>query len=127
MAKHPSVQGVYLDDIESKYGATHFRAAFARYVVSSNNPDISHTTLESRIRHLRLPFRKVPVWHRIKWLQGDVYTGKTSTVDSVHATVSQKASVPARFDTVLVDDGTGTESGLRGRSFLCLPSQNSAC
>lgn len=119
MAKHPSKPAVYIEDIESQYGATHFRAALARYIISSNCPDISHASLESQIRHLRLPFRKIPVWHRIKWLQDDAYTGKTTTVDSVHACTPRKTSagiLPARFDTVLIDDGTGTESGLKGET-----------
>ncbi|TEB18734.1 hypothetical protein FA13DRAFT_1758436 [Coprinellus micaceus] len=118
MAKHPSVQGVYLEDIKSTYGATHFRAALARYIVSTNDPDISQTALEARIRHLRLPFCKVPVGHHIKWLQDDVYTGKISTVDSVHSRALQetmRGSLPARFDTILVDEGTGGERGLSGR------------
>ncbi|TEB23184.1 hypothetical protein FA13DRAFT_1757116 [Coprinellus micaceus] len=118
MAKHPSVQGVYLEDIKSKHGATHFRVALARYIVLTNDPDISQTALESRIRHLRLPFRKVPVWHRIKWLQDDAYTRKISTIDSVHSRALQettRGSLPARFDTVLVDEGTGGEHGLSGR------------
>ena len=83
MAKHPSTR-VSLDQLIHHYGATHFRTALARYVVLANTPQINATDLERALWNVHIPLRKFAVWHRIKFLRTDPFTGKTTVADSTH-------------------------------------------
>ena len=67
MAKHPTVRSVHLTTLVEKYGATHFREALARFVILLNNPDVTRGQLERQLWGVRIPFNKVPIWHRIKY------------------------------------------------------------
>ncbi|KAG6834934.1 hypothetical protein H0H93_006263, partial [Arthromyces matolae] len=108
VSKHPSVRGaVSFDQLSEKYGANFFRTALARYVALVNNPDLRPAALERRIWTIQIPFRKVHVWHRIKFLRSDPLTGKMSTSDSIHVRPARKkgrGEIAARFDTALIDD-----------------------
>jgi hypothetical protein len=103
-----------------KYGATHFRTALARFIALSNDPDLTCVQLEQKIWGIRLPFTKVPVWHRIKFMRTDPSTSMASTSDSIHCRPGQNNlhgnPVPGRFDTGLINDGTGEDTGLDGMS-----------
>ena len=67
MAKHPTVLWVPLNTLVQNYGAANFREALARFVVISNNPEVTRAQLECLLWGVRIPFSKVPVWHRIKY------------------------------------------------------------
>jgi len=84
LTKHPSLRAVPLDFLVTKYGATHFRTALARFIALSNEPDLTRAQLERKIWGIRLPFTKVPVWHRIKFMRTDPSTSTISTSDSIH-------------------------------------------
>jgi hypothetical protein len=77
--------------------------------------------LEQSIWNIHFPFRRLPVWHKIKFTQHDPATNLTSTADSIHARPAKVDSrgrpVPGRFDTALVNDGTGGDTGIEG---VCL-------
>jgi hypothetical protein len=123
VTKHPTVRSVTLDNLESKYGATHFRTALQRYVVLFNEPNIARAQLERRLLTVRLPFTKLPIWHRIKFLRKDPVTGKESTADSIHCRppqIQKHGVLPSRFDTALVNDGTGEDTGAEGNSESCV-------
>ena len=68
-----------------------------------------------------MPFRSVPVWHWIKYTRKDPVSSITMTADSIHvrpsATDSHRRRVPGRFDTALVNDGMGKDTGIEGKSF----------
>ncbi|KAF8810314.1 hypothetical protein BYT27DRAFT_7209578 [Phlegmacium glaucopus] len=122
MAKSPTVYSVPLDRIQAgaSYGAINFMAALARFVVLRNYPTMtSKNDLEREIANIRLPCRNLPVWHRIKYLRTDPVTGVTLTADAIHAQPARRDGrdrpIPARFDTVLINDGMGTEAGVKGR------------
>lgn len=91
MTKQPSVSRVPLDILEANYGASNFRAALARFIVSTNAPDLTRNQLENEIHNIDLPWR-LPVWHRIKFVHEDPFNGLSSTIDSIHIQ-------PAREDT----------------------------
>ncbi|KAF8056055.1 hypothetical protein FPV67DRAFT_1566591 [Lyophyllum atratum] len=119
MAKHPSLRAVPFEDISEKYGASFFLTALRRYVVLTNEPNLTPHQLERRLWSVRIPFRKVPVWHRIKFLRSDpASTHLTSTADSIHVRPARKDGrnrvIPGRFDTALVNDGTGDTTGIEG-------------
>ncbi|KAI0690834.1 hypothetical protein BC835DRAFT_1280189 [Cytidiella melzeri] len=118
LAKHPSVMGVTVEHVVTKYGARFFREALARFITLTNKPGISRARLEEAIWNIHLPFRKVSVWHRIKFVQQDPLTLKFKTADSIHAqpirTDSRQKEVPGRFDTALVNEGSGGITGITG-------------
>jgi hypothetical protein len=122
LTKHPTARMVPLDTLVTKYGATHFDTALARFVALTNDPNLTRAQLERKVWGIHFPFTKLPVWHRIKFLRIDPSTLKVSTADSVHCRPGRSDShgnpIPGRFDTALINDGTGEETGLDGMSKL---------
>lgn len=120
MTKRPSVNSVDIGHIETAYGATHFRAALARYIISTNNPTYSSQQIENHGGDVHLPMCSVSVWHRIKFIQQDHITGVYNTVDSIHVQPSRLDTkghtIPGRFDTALVrlDGATLGPTGVNG-------------
>lgn len=118
LTKHPTTQMVSLDVLAAKYGAIHFRTALARFIALTNEPNLTRAQLERRLWGVRIPFNKLPVWHRIKFMQTDPSTSIVSTADSIHCCPEKYDSrgklVPGRFDTALINDGTGEDLGLDG-------------
>ncbi len=119
LTKHPAARSVPLDVLVSQYGATHFRTALERFIALTNEPDLTRAQLERKLWGVRIPFTKLPVWHRIKFTRQDPSTKHTSTADSIHCrpgrTGLRGEAIPARFDTALINDGTGEDIGLEGK------------
>ncbi|KAG2352799.1 hypothetical protein BDR07DRAFT_1475000 [Suillus spraguei] len=115
MTKHPTVKAVTTDRVVNEYGATHFNESLARYVAKVTlpaNTTVTARQLEDRAADIHIPFRTLPVFHKVKWLSADVrgHDDSPVTVDSVHARPGRSGtfasdSVAPRFDTVFVNDG----------------------
>lgn len=120
MAKHPTVHSVTIDQLVNEYGATYFRPALARFIALANEPNLTRAQLEVKLHSVRVPFSRVPVWHRIKYLREDLASRTTVTADSIHvrpSTINDRGHpVPGRFDTALVNGGTGGDTGVEGES-----------
>ncbi|EPS92975.1 hypothetical protein FOMPIDRAFT_1137017 [Fomitopsis schrenkii] len=121
MAKHPSVKGVSLETLIREYGATHFGAAFARFVVLQRDPHIrNRAQVERAVHSVILPFRSVAVYHKARFWIGDVehFQPKANPLDVVYVRPERinkhGKPVPGRFDTVLVNMGTGSYLGVEG-------------
>jgi len=120
MTKHPTVKRVQLDCIVQEYGATFFTAALAHFVVGINQPGLSAAQLEREAAHIIIPFDTVATFHRIKFnaINAHGIQDSSITVDSVHCQPSQKDKrghmIPARFHTVLVNEGDGGITGVHG-------------
>ncbi|KAF7974189.1 hypothetical protein HWV62_13231 [Athelia sp. TMB] len=116
MAKHPSTKGVSFDRLVADFGATYFRDALARYVVTLLHPNFNRHQIERASGDIYFQFRTVSVFHRIKFaIETDgVVAGKspTTVVDAVHINPPRKDSrgrmIPGRFDTALVTSGAGS-------------------
>lgn len=109
MTRHPSAKAVSFDDVVSQYGAPFFRDALARFVVSRNDPTLSPAQVELASGSVYFGFRKVPVYHKIKFTIEDVLglgTSRSIVEDVAHVRPARKgkygADVAARHDTVLV-------------------------
>src|SRR6266702_3054052 len=133
MAKRPTQHAVPLNRLQDLYGAPLFKVALRRFISATNNPDQTRRQLESSLWGLRLPFTRLPVWHSIKFTQFDLITGKYSTSDAIHAQPTRNDKynrpIPGRFDTALINDGTGKEHGVKGtferlHSWLTLLTSN---
>ncbi|KAG1847683.1 hypothetical protein DFJ58DRAFT_717167 [Suillus subalutaceus] len=124
LTKHLSVKGVPIQKLVTEYGATYFREVLARYVAQLHHPHEATTRrrLEDLAATIHLPFRTLPVYHIIKWRSVDAlgHGDLCITVDSAHvkprrvATSQTDTDVPAQFDTVLINDGTGRSVGIEG-------------
>ncbi|KAM6491507.1 hypothetical protein JOM56_013076 [Amanita muscaria] len=118
LAKHPSSKAVPLDQLQNRYGATFFVVALRRYISKTNNPRITPRDLESSLWNVHLPFRSLPAWHVIKFLRTDPVTGTSTTADSIHACPARSDKhgrpIHGRFDTALINDGTGGAHGVKG-------------
>ncbi|KAI9433254.1 hypothetical protein H4582DRAFT_2061067 [Lactarius indigo] len=118
MAKHPTQYAVPLDRLQDLYGAPLFKVALRRFISATNNPDQTRQQLESSLWGLCLPFNRLPVWHVIKFTRFDPITGKNLTSDAIHAQPTRKGKhnrlITGRFDTALINDGTGKEHGVKG-------------
>lgn len=132
MPKHPTLKAVRLDTIINKYGATLFTDALARYIVEYRNPtaNLTRAQIDHEALQISLPFRTLPVYQVIKFTTPDYYslnaTNNTIIVDSVHIKPERHDGhgnlIPARFDTVLVNDGAGETTGVKGICELLLCS-----
>ncbi|TFK85635.1 hypothetical protein K466DRAFT_601004 [Polyporus arcularius HHB13444] len=120
MTKWATVKALRFDHAVTHYGATYIRDALARFIVSYRDPSLTPAEIEQESLHIRYDFSRVPVYHRAKFLLGDAQgLGiMESTRDAVHAHPARRdrrnRRVPARFDTVLVNEGTGGAVGLQG-------------
>ncbi|KAH9008168.1 hypothetical protein EDB83DRAFT_2323339 [Lactarius deliciosus] len=101
MTLHPTVKAVTFDELAAGYGAVDFQDALADFIALINYPGASAAMLRTRAADTLLPFRSVPVFHRIKYASEN-----SEIVDSAVIRPEQKdgrgRTVPQRFDTVLV-------------------------
>ncbi|KAG1810188.1 uncharacterized protein HD556DRAFT_1428325 [Suillus plorans] len=125
MTKHPSAKAVNIDKLIEDYGTTYFHEALARYITQlshTNDPCLSSQTLDVLAHDVHLPFRSLPVFHKIKWLSVDTcdHGDATVTLDSVHARPQQSSGsspLARRSDTALVSLGPNTDivsAGIQG-------------
>ncbi|KAG2356418.1 hypothetical protein BDR07DRAFT_1453416 [Suillus spraguei] len=89
LAKHPAVKCVTFTSLVHDYGAVHFQAAMARFIVQVMQPDLTARQSEDATCNVILPFQSVSVFHKVR-------------------------RVPARFDTALVNLGNGGKLGVEG-------------
>ncbi|KAF8810235.1 hypothetical protein BYT27DRAFT_7253823 [Phlegmacium glaucopus] len=127
MAKHPTHQGVPIEVIHTKYGAMQFILALSRFVAQYQHPEYSKAQVEATSTSIHIPFSKISVFHRLKFISYDVYSLNPLdeiVVDSVHTDPvhfdKYDNVVPGRFDTVVVwvkDSDSGSSLDLKG---LCI-------
>ncbi|KAF9522133.1 hypothetical protein CPB83DRAFT_872088 [Crepidotus variabilis] len=121
MATSPLVYGVSFEEIETKYGATDFKGALSRFVIHSQRPELTKRQVEDAAASLHLPFYKVSVFHRIKFISHDPYSINPSAsivVDSIHCEPTRfnryNNRIPGRFDTAMVNIANGGRVGVKG-------------
>ena len=104
--------------ISTQYGMTHFHKAFARFVVLSNQPNLTRAQLEHAIWGVHLPFNKLTVWHCVKYLRKDPVSKIQSTADSIHCQPERLNpygnTIPTCFNTALINDGSGKNMRIEG-------------
>jgi len=121
MAQHPSVKAVTFDDLQLRYGTLEFQDALADFIAQVNNPGARGTTLHTYAGDTLIPFRRVPLFHIIKFTEAR-NTKESRIIDSVHAWLEQRDKrgriIPSHFDTVLVQNpSSNTRQGcVKGNS-----------
>ncbi|OJT04957.1 hypothetical protein TRAPUB_4260, partial [Trametes pubescens] len=120
IAKWPSVKALSFEAAAERYGALYLRDALAHFVVQYRNPDLSTAEVERASLAVGFRFRKMPAFHKLKFTLNDAQDlGIMDSIQDVaHARPERKdkqgRTVPGRFDTVLLNDGTGGASGVKG-------------
>ncbi|KAI9434821.1 hypothetical protein H4582DRAFT_2174356 [Lactarius indigo] len=117
MARNPSLKAVSFNDLADKYRAFDFQDALADFIAQLNHPQASTAALRALAEDTLLPFRHVPVFHKIKFAS----TPDPEVIDVVHVRPDQRdahgRTIPSRFDTVIVrsrpQDSARGNKGLR--------------
>jgi hypothetical protein len=113
MTRNPTLKAVSFNNLANKYNAVDFQDALADFVAGINHPQASATALLALAEDTLLPFRTVPVFHKIKFVSTDT----SDVIDTVHVRPDQRDKrgrlIPPRFDTVLVRGGP--QVGAHGR------------
>ena len=121
MAQHPSVKAVTFDDLQLRYGTLEFQDALADFIAQVNNPGARGTTLHTYAGDTLIPFRRVPLFHIIKFTEAR-NTKESGIIDSGHTWPEQRDKhgriIPSCFDTVLVQNpSSNTRQGcVKGNS-----------
>jgi len=116
MTQNPTLWRVSFEDITYKYGAIDFLDLLGDFLVRLKDPSISGRALHDCGENTLIPFHHVPVFHKIKFTNGD-----GAIVDSIYIRLEQVdihgRIIPARFDTVLVRTGKRPDNvhGIQGR------------
>ena len=121
MAQNPTLKAVSFNDLARNYGAIEFQDALADFIAQTNNPTASGATLSTFASNTLIPFRSMPVYHKIKFSSPD----GSEIIDSIQVRPDQKDSrgrrVPSRFDTALVYGKSRSQDklvhGTDGKSF----------
>ncbi|KAI0336980.1 hypothetical protein BDW22DRAFT_1340702 [Trametopsis cervina] len=120
MTKYPSQKAVPLAKLTESYQAPFFEDALARYITRHCNPAFTSAQVEARAADLDLPLRSLPVYHKAHFWLGDRNHHRlmSNEDDVIHAIPERQNKqgkiVPARFDTALVNGGTGEYLGING-------------
>ncbi|KAF8265448.1 hypothetical protein EI94DRAFT_1858251 [Lactarius quietus] len=116
MTLHPTCKAVSFEALAEQYGAVEFQDALADYIARISHPGASAANLRARASDTLIPFRTVPVYHRIKFIAASS-TDNSEIVDCVVIRPEQNDThgriVPGRFDTVLV---RGTQDVIHGNN-----------
>ncbi|KAF8869049.1 hypothetical protein CPB85DRAFT_1241987, partial [Mucidula mucida] len=105
MTNWPTLKSVRISTLQTSYGASLFVPALCRFIAQFCYPTGTAAQIEEAALDVALPFRSVPVFHCIKFINTDFHP--TETLDSIHAypqirTSSGKITREGRFDTALI-------------------------
>ncbi|KAI0078950.1 hypothetical protein K474DRAFT_1593052 [Panus rudis PR-1116 ss-1] len=123
MTKHPTHKSVTLNTLMTRYGAKDFELALAVFAVQHDNPGISFGDARQQARSITVPVFRIPVYHKARFWNVEFgrYRNASNEYDVVHARIAGTTrhgnTQVARFDTVLVNDGTGEDVGIAGMCY----------
>jgi hypothetical protein len=124
MAVQATVHGVSLTNVKALYGALHFEAALSRFIIHLQFPQLPRRQVELRASELHIPFQKLSIFHRIKYISHDPFSADPLAdivVDSIHCEPARcdkyNKIIPGRFDTAVVNHKNGAKTGVKGEQF----------
>jgi hypothetical protein len=79
---YPSEKGITFEGLYSRYGAINFQDVLANFIMQQNYPELSTTASQRHTDNTSLPFRRVSVFHKIKFT--NLGESGTKTIDIVH-------------------------------------------
>ena len=120
MTNEPSAKSVSFTLLEDKYGATDFRNELAKFIVQYGNPNASPAYVRRLASSYPFVFHAVPVYHKAKiWdIDFPLFRHASDEYDVIHASPSysdkRNREIPGRFDTAIINTGTGGALGISG-------------
>ncbi|RPD60944.1 hypothetical protein L226DRAFT_545471 [Lentinus tigrinus ALCF2SS1-7] len=112
-----NLKGVWFNQAVTSYGTSWIRDALACFIVSFRDPLLTAPEIERESSRITYRWDKLWIWHKIKFASESIH-------DVVHARPARADKygrpVPGRFDTVLMNDGTGGTSGIEGYRVGCV-------
>ncbi|KAI0040537.1 hypothetical protein FA95DRAFT_1549668 [Auriscalpium vulgare] len=120
MTRLPSAKSVSFTQLGAAYGAVDFEKALAQYIVLERNSGLSERQASNVAEGIKLPFRSVATYHKIKLSIPDAQDNEDlpDARDAVHIRPghfdTRDRRVPGRFDTVLVNTGDGQNARVLG-------------
>jgi len=131
MAKHPTHQGVPIEVLGTKYGATQFIPALSWFVAQYQHPEYSKAKAKAASNSIHIPFSKLSVFHHVKFISYDAYSLNPLdeiVVDSIHIDPAHvdkyRKFVPGWFNTATIKiKDSSSELDLKGTVFNILLSQ----
>ncbi|KAJ3542161.1 hypothetical protein NM688_g6000 [Phlebia brevispora] len=122
MPKNPSTKAqVSFERLSTHYGATQFRSCLAEFVAQRKHPDARPAALREHAALQQIHFHKVHVYHKARFWKRDfaLYRHSSDQYDVIHARPARynkhgNETSPGRFDTALINDGTGGAVGIKG-------------
>ena len=108
LTTYPSEKGISFESLHHRYRAMDFQDTLANFIVKHNRPELSTSASWRRANNTLLPFRKVSIFHKIKFRNpGDE---DQTTIDAVHIrpTVCNTCghTIPGQFDTTFPKNGS---------------------
>ncbi|KIK00485.1 hypothetical protein K443DRAFT_122789 [Laccaria amethystina LaAM-08-1] len=88
MSQRHTEYGVSLDTIKESYRASCFNTVLARYIIHLKHPEFPQRQVTNAAEDFHIPFHKVSVFHRIKFISHDPFSTNPSAdivVDSIHS------------------------------------------
>ncbi|KAJ3797272.1 hypothetical protein GGU11DRAFT_816582 [Lentinula aff. detonsa] len=123
VTQFPTVKAVALSKLQDTgangYHAVHFQHALKRFLVQYRDPSVPLNQVDDYARFVVLPFRSLPIWHKVKFINLGLYGKKTLDSISVHPChINGDGEVirPSRFDTALLkvkDEGSWVKGGMK--------------
>ena len=109
MARSPSAS-VPLDTLDEIYHTRNFEFVLATFIIHFNDPSLPKREVYRRAAVFHIPFQKIPVYHRVKFVSTDPCAEDPLaelTVDSIHVEPARVEPlrgmlIPGRFDTALI-------------------------
>lgn len=122
LAKWPTVKALTFPAATQLYGAVFLQDALARFIIKYRDPYLLPHQVEHAVSNFSFRFTHFPAFHRIKFILDDAQ--QLGIMEGIHDVAHarpercdrQGRKVPARFDTVLVNEGTGGPTGVHGTS-----------
>lgn len=109
LTRFPSMRRVPLSRLEDTrsngYCAVQFTHVLKQFLVQYRYPNIPINQIDKWARFVVLPFSLLPVWHKLKFVNTELFSKKTLDSFSAHPSSSKRSNKsikPSRFNTVLV-------------------------
>jgi len=118
-AIEPTSRNVSFATLSSDHGAVSFVPALQTFIAQHRDPAQHRYTLRHTDINVEIPFSGVDVWHRVKFLVPNLQVDdEPDTLHSAHVAPAHLSAngklLPARFDTVLINDDDADVTGMDG-------------
>lgn len=133
IARYPSVKCLPFKKAAEQYGADSFERVLREFIIKRINPHLSDRQVSDHVDatiDAPLPFRTVPVFHRLKFWHPDALFREGEWIQDLPDSIvarpaypdTQRREVQGQFRTALIDEyGRGEHIGVQSTCYLWPP------